>query len=157
MTVLHRYVSTVDEKTQAHEDLKNAVRELSEGDAVPISYAPVRTLLAWDKQKLANLTTEQLEELGRAWFEGVEDELEPNHLRAFEIWTEATQRGSTEAKYSRAVCLRQGLGVQRDDAAAFRDMKELADSRNYGLAHVSQPAGGQPVPDAFSLTSAACV
>lgn len=130
----------VDFKAQAHEDLKNAVKELSEGESVPISYAPISTLLQWDARPLDSLTIEQLEELGRAWYEGVEDDddsMEPNFERAVEVWTEGIARGSTESKYSRAVCIRQGLGIEKDPAGAFAEMLELAEKQNYGLAHVS--------------------
>lgn len=114
------------------------MKDLSEGTAVPISYAPVQTLMRWDRGNLDELKTEDLEELGRAWFEGVEDELEPNHSRAYEVWSVAAQRGSVEAQYSMAVCLRQGSGVPQDSSAAFKTLEKLANSHNYGLAHVSQ-------------------
>lgn len=134
---------SVDYKTQAHEDLKNAVKELSEGDAVPISYAPVATLLQWDEKPLDSLTIEQLEELGRAWYEGVmddDDDMQPDYERAVEVWTEGVARGSTESKYSRAVCMRQGLGTKKDSEGAFVEMLELAEKQNYALAHVSNRA-----------------
>ena len=127
----------IDIKAQAHADLKQAIKELSDGEAVQISHVPISMLLEWDKKDLHDLTVEQLEELARAWFDGIDGEMRVNQQRAYEVWTEAANRDSIESKYCRAVCLRQGTGVPINVSEAYSEMKELADKHNYGLAHVS--------------------
>ena len=130
-----RRFATDDHKSKAHEDLRDAVRELSGGNAVPISLAPVDTLVEWDEQPLDSLDNEQLEELARAWFDGV-DGLGEDAERAFMLWTVAADRGSVESKYSRAVCIREGKGTAKSPDAAFQEMIKLAENDNYPLAHV---------------------
>jgi TPR repeat protein len=129
-----------ESKVAAHEALKDAVKELSEGEEVPLSYSPTVSLLEWDKTPMVQLSTEQLEELARACFEGVPASpgvpgMPQDHTRAVEIWTEAAARGSVEARYSRAVCLREGRGVSVDAAMALAEMRGLADTEDYALAH----------------------
>jgi hypothetical protein len=127
---------TDDQRARAKEELKKAVRELSQAPAVAVSAASVATLLEWDKADLKSLPIENLEELARSWFDGVDGELERNANRAVEVWKVAVEKGSVEAKYSLAVCTRQGLGVEKDPVKAFQAMEELANEKNYGLAHV---------------------
>ncbi|KAJ1400316.1 hypothetical protein B484DRAFT_339236 [Ochromonadaceae sp. CCMP2298] len=73
-----------------------------------------------------------------------------DHIRAVEIWTQAAARGSVEARYSHAVCLREGRGVSIDAALALAKMRALADAENYTLAHyataimLSTGEGGEP-------------
>lgn len=99
--------------------------------------APVESLREWDKEKLESLTLDQLEELGRAWFEGVDETFPQNLDRAFEVWTVAAKMGSAESGYSRAVMMREGTGVPKDSEAAFQALFEVANSKNYAMAHVS--------------------
>ena len=133
-----RYFSSSSDnpgKLEDHNILKDAVRELSQGESIPMSYSPISSMLEWNAQPLDSLDVEQLEELGRAYFEGI-DGLEINLPRAVEIWTEGAVRGSIESKYSRAVCVREGLGTEKDPAIAFNEMIALAENDNYNLAHV---------------------
>jgi TPR repeat protein len=97
---------------------------------------------------------EQLEELGRAYYEGLTEDdgesygsveveeskmeikaIKVNRVKAFEVWTEASTRGSIESTYSLAVCLREGVGCNKDPTRAFELMETLADKHNYYLAH----------------------
>lgn len=127
-----------ESRAQAYEELKKAVRELSGDPSVrPVSKPPLSLVLEQDRSNLSELDVTELYHLGHTWLEGIENELEPNMNRAYEIWSVAAQRGSIEAQYSLAVCLRQGKGVAKNAAEAFRMMDELAKAHNYGLAHVS--------------------
>lgn len=122
----------------AVDEYRSVVAELmADIDDSPTDLASVDTLLDWDKQKLDTLTLDQLEELGRAWFDGVDDDFPQDLTRAFEVWTVAAKLGSAESGYSRAVMIREGQGVPKDSAAAFQALLEVANSKNYGMAHVS--------------------
>jgi hypothetical protein len=80
-----------ERKVAAHEALKDAVKELSEGEAVPFSYSTTASLLEWNATPLVDLSIDQLEELARAFFEGVPG-MPKDHTRAVEIWTQAALR-----------------------------------------------------------------
>ena len=137
-----RLFSDDAKKAAARLELNKIYEELQSPDEIPeVELASVETLLEWNKQPLDTLSAEQLDELGDAWYEGVEDELEPDLPRAFEVWTVAAQKGCAEAAYSRAVMLRDGRGVPKDSESAFRSMSELANTKNYGLAHVRNLPG----------------
>ena len=125
------------EKAKALEDLRNAMSELSRDEEKVDFCVSTGELLEWNNQPLSTLTKQQLEELGSAMFEGIEGELVVNQARAFEIWTEAKNKGSVEGRYCRAVCLRQGTGTEKNVEEAYKEMKAIADESNYGLAHVS--------------------
>ena len=150
-----RHFATDKDKARAHEDLRDAVRELSGGNAAPISMAPVDTLVEWDEQPLDSLDNEQLEELARAWFDGV-DGLGEDKERAFTLWTVAADRGSVESKYSRAVCLREGQGVTKQPELAFQTLVDLAEKDNYALAHVSTVKRASVLLFHFSHTHSCC-
>jgi hypothetical protein len=132
---------TVDiEKAAARAELKDAINELTE-KKVPndseISCASTATLLEWDKTPLELLTAEQLSELGRAWFDGLDEGVEPNFERAFEVWTEGAKRGDKESVYGRAVMLREGKGVAKNPEEAFRILEAQAREVDFDFAHVS--------------------
>ena len=134
-----RWAST-DAGKAALDDYRSVVAELmTDIDDQGADLAPVETLLEWDKTKLETLTLDQLEELGRAWFEGVDETFPQDLTRAFEVWTVAAKMGSAESGYSRAVMMREGTGVPKDSAAAFQALSDVANSKNYAMAHVSQP------------------
>ena len=122
-----------DSKAKGYSDYLEAVKELS-GDH--FGCVSASTLLEWNESPLDTLTVEQLEDLGRAMHEGMEG-ITVNRERAFEIWTEGANRGSTEARYCRAACIREGTGTKKDPAAAFAEMIFLAEKENYNMAHVS--------------------
>ena len=119
----------------AHKDLKSAIKELSKGYQLSPStfnYAEI------SEKPLNSLTKEQLEELARAYYDGRPDlSVKKNVEKAFEAWTIASSIfGSIEAMYSRAMCLREGVGADKDPKIAFEDMLFLAEHKNYNLAHV---------------------
>ena len=120
----------------AHQDLQDAVKELSQGESLPIASPPVETLKAWEQLPMESLTVAQAEELARVYFEGSPDMAE-DKAKAVELWKFAAERGSIEGKYSRALCLKDGVGAERDAQQAHDDLVELANERNYNLAHVS--------------------
>jgi len=143
------------------EILKEAVRELSHGMSKPMQLSPADTLNKWAAtfrgEKEKELSTEQLEELGRALYEGAASEpgttvdLPKDEALAVQVWRSAAQRGSVEASYSLAVCIREGRGCAKDSKDAFERMLELAEKKNYHLAHyavaimlTTTEAGGQP-------------
>lgn len=121
----------------AHRNLKFAIKELSKGYKAPPSNFNYADIL--DKQ-LSSLTKEQLEELARVYYKGRPDlAVEKNVEKAFEAWTLASSTfNSVEAMFSRAMCLREGVGVEKNPKFAFEDMLFLAEEKNYNLAHVIQ-------------------
>jgi TPR repeat protein len=125
-----------EELALAHQDLQNAVKELSLGAALPVSSPPLETLKAWQGLSVEELTVEQAEELARVYFEG-SNGLPEDKVKALELWKFASDRGSIEGKYSRALCLKDGVGIETDAQAAYEDLLELAEAKNYHLAHVS--------------------
>lgn len=132
-----RLFSDDAKRAAARLELNKIYEELQSVEEPPEdNLASVETLLEWNKQPLDSLTAEQLDELGDAWYEGVEDEMVQDLPRAFEVWTVAAQKGCAESAYSRAVMLRDGRGVAKDSESAFQLMSELANTKNYGLAHV---------------------
>ena len=112
--------------------------------------SPVSTLRQWDAAFRSaphspQLTTEQLEELARAYYEGGSSassssggggtggsagELPKDEAQAVAVWRAAAARGSIEAKYSLAVCLREGRGCATDAVAARARLSELAGDGN---------------------------
>jgi TPR repeat protein len=136
-------VSSASEKKKlaAAKELSAAIRELSQGTGNSNSgfpYSSPSTLQQWDATPLGDLSTEELEQLARAHFEGVADVFSANPARAVEVWREAAAKGSIESKYSRAICLKDGVGTEKDTAGAFRDLKELADVENHIISQVSK-------------------
>eukprot|EP01035_Chromulina_nebulosa_P026239 gene26239-34328_t len=118
----------------AHRNLKFAIKELSKGYQAPPSNFNYADIL--DKP-LSSLTKEQLEEFARVYYRGRPDlAVEKNVEKAFEAWTLASSTfNSVEAMYSRAMCLREGVGVEKNPKFAFEDMLYLAEEKNYNLAH----------------------
>jgi TPR repeat protein len=126
-----------DSRAVAYEELTKAVRVLTaDPTAYPLSKVPKSLILLWDKENLAEMELHDVYRLGKSWLEGIEGELDPNPARACEVWGIAAQRGSVEAQYSVAVCLRHGNGVLQDVHKAFKSLENIAKTHNYGLAHV---------------------
>ena len=128
-------------RAAAHATLGSAVRELSEGSASALALPSVSILKKWDSVELTRLSIDQLEDLGRAHHEGIKgnegEMMDRNPTRAVEIFKYASDRGSQTASYSYAVCLKDGVGIEKDTAAAFEKLSTLANEHNYNLAHVS--------------------
>ena len=91
-----------DEKESAHKELREAVRELSQGLARPTTSSSTSNLKDMDASPPSELEVDQLEELARAHYEGEVDGSEASVTKAVEIWTEAAERGSVESQYSLA-------------------------------------------------------
>ena len=123
--------------TKAHATLSSVVRELSEGSSKALALPTFTTLQKWDAIDLDQLSTDQLEDLGRAHLEGIEDEMPVNAGRAVEIFKAAADRGSVVASYSFAACLKDGIGVKKDTTTAFNKLRDLANEKDFYLAHVS--------------------
>jgi TPR repeat protein len=125
------------EKAAAHEDLREAVRELSQGMARPTTSSSTSTLQEMNASPLQDLEVDQLEELARAHYEGEIGSSEASMERAVAIWAEAAERGSAESQYSLAVCYREGNGTVKDARKAFKMMLDLANRKpsGYHLAH----------------------
>jgi TPR repeat protein len=140
-------LNTIDSSKQiAHAALRDAIKELSEGTSRTITLPPVQELNSWKSDDLSALSLEQLELLARAHYEGKGNEFEKNPEEAVRLWREASNRGSLEARYSLAVCHRDGVGVEKNAVEAYGILKELADNKNYNLAHVSSRIAF-PTPD----------
>jgi TPR repeat protein len=56
---------------------------------------------------------------------------------AMQAWIQASKRGNTDASYSVAFCLLNGIGIEKDEEEAFALMFPLANSYNNAYAHVS--------------------
>lgn len=143
-----KYTKVDKNHTDAHAALRDAVRELSQGLSQPLQQAPASQLAEWDAvfrtTQSQALTTDQLESLARAYYEGPpaassegEQGLPKDETQAHAAWMLAAARGSIEASYSLAICSREGRGCVKDAPAAFARLSELADVHNYHLAHVS--------------------
>lgn len=57
---------------------------------------------------------------------------------AVQAWIQASRQGNTDASYSVAFCLLNGIGIEQDDEEAFQLMFPLANSYNNAHAHVSE-------------------
>lgn len=114
-------------------ELKSVVNELSQGRAQTITKAPSSVLHDWASKSLEELKKEELEEMARAYFDGT-PEIEKDFEKAFVLWTEAASRGSTQARYSRALCLREGKGTKVDLTQSFKEMLQLADETDFAIA-----------------------
>jgi len=126
-----------NEKVQsAHADLQAAVKELSKGVSIPVSTPPANVLFKWKDKPIDDLELSEIEELARAYFEGA-GRLEKDQQRAFELWTIAADKDSIEGRYSRALCLKDGVGTVKNPALARDELLYLADEKNYHLANVS--------------------
>lgn len=126
------------DKEAQHAILRGAIRELSQGLSKPLQLSPAATLQKWDAAFRGGsepVTTEQLEELGRAYYEGGSEALEKDEAMAVAVWRAAADRGSVEASYSLAVCLREGRGCAKDSNEAYARMLLLAEKNSYHLAH----------------------
>lgn len=124
--------------TQAHTQLRDSIRELSKGISQPIAQAPQHVISELRSKKLTDLTTEQLEQLARVYYEGSSDNgktLGKNVSKAVEIWKECSKNGSIEGTYSYASCLRDGVGIEKDVIKALDLFVKLADDKDYHLAH----------------------
>lgn len=81
------------------------------------------------------LSIAQLEELAGVHLDG--KGVAKDELKAVEYLNAAAARGSINARYSLAVCKKDGKGMAMDKEAAFRELKDLADTHNLNHAHVS--------------------
>jgi TPR repeat protein len=136
-TLREEHMIDVD-KLKALDDLKAALAELSvASDEEPSIYYDHDQLLELSVKPIDTLTTDQLEELGRAYYNGIDSVIEVNLERSFTLWSEAASRGSVDSKYVSAVCLRDGSGVAKDLERAFKEMLSVADDHSYAMAHVS--------------------
>lgn len=117
-------------------DLKSAIKELS---AAGEALEPNRRTLGngtniskFETLPMEDLTTEQLEDLAQAHFEGTLQTSDPS--RAVQLWERAAERGSLGASYSLAVCYREGKGLEKNVEKAFSLLENLS-KQNYHLAH----------------------
>ena len=139
-----------EESDKAYGDMIDAVRELSGGQhGLPLSSGGVlqdRSSISGDKlreldgQDLNLLSVQQLIELARCHYDGNfgdGGEVRVNKTRAVTVWKLVAQKepSNSEAKYCLSASLRTGEGTNRDAAAAFLLMNELANKHDYYLAH----------------------
>eukprot|EP01039_Chlorochromonas_danica_P000033 gene35-36_t len=117
-------------KKAAYHELKDAVKELSLGAAQPFVTPPKESLKAWNETPPEQLKREQLEELARAYFEGVGG-LPQDRSKSVALWAIASGMGSIEGRYSRASCLRDGEGPSRNSKHWLHKTTTI---RHYSLA-----------------------
>ena len=121
---------------RANQDLAEAIKTLSHSDTMVVQRPNIDSKLgSLDKLDVNTMPLEEVEELARQYFEG-SAHIEKDVKKAFELWATASERGSLEAKYSRALCLKDGVGVDRDSTIAAEELRVLSDEKNYHLAHV---------------------
>jgi len=121
----------------AHNELKAAIKELSRDGYNANSSIPSSNIIGLMDSKLSSLDKVQLEEIARLYYQGnTVVGIEKNVFKAFEAWNLASDLGSIEAKYSKAMCLREGVGVNKNSELAFSEIITLAETNNYNLAHV---------------------
>jgi TPR repeat protein len=123
-------------RAEAHSILKMAIKDLSQGSQLQQS-AAVPQIMMWNSKDLKDLDKVELEHLAKAYFTGLDGSIIKSPEKAVSIWTEAIKKGSKESRYSRAICYRDGVGVQKDALYAFQELMAMAESENYHLAHVS--------------------
>jgi TPR repeat protein len=121
------------------------VRELSGGAATSLSAPPAETLAALAAEDPAHMKVDELCALAAATFQGVPGVLEADPGKAVALWRVAAARGSLDATYSLAVCLRDGKGAEKDSEAAHGMLLTLAKEHNYNMAHV-RPRHSLPSP-----------
>ena len=119
---------------EARLDLKDAVKELSKGEGIPKPSTSKEMLNTWGAIPVDDLSVQQAEELARVFFEG-SNGFEENKSRAVELWKFAAEKGSLEGAYSRALCLKDGVGIAQDGKQAHDILLELCE-KDYTLAHV---------------------
>lgn len=113
----------------------------------------VKDIVSLTKEDVASgeLSTEQLMQLAKLRFTGNDSSRNTKNIGdessqgsdlkdpelAVQAWTLASKQGNTDAAYSLAFCLLNGIGTERDEEEAFRLMFPLADSYDNAYAHVS--------------------
>ena len=129
-----------------HAALREAVRELSGGTATSLSAPPTETLAALATEDPAHMKVDELSALATATFQGVPGVLAADPGKAVALWRVAAARGSLDAAYSLAVCLRDGKGAEKDAGTAYGMLHTLARDHNYNMAHVRGSELGRNVP-----------
>jgi TPR repeat protein len=97
---------------------------------------PQETLEAMAAEDPQTMKVDELCALASAAFQGVPNVLEADQSKGVELWRIASDRGSLDAMYSLAVCLRDGKGTDKDLEAAYGLLSKLANDSNYNIAHV---------------------
>lgn len=124
-------------KLEAYVTFRNVLRELKSAEEKEL-HKQVVVIEEHKKQHVplneSELSGEQLDDLARAYFEG-ENGRTPNFEEAYTLWLLGATKGDTACMYSKAVCLREGKGISKDSKQAFLLLSELAEKRDYTLAH----------------------
>lgn len=124
----------IQKKTEARTRLKNAVQgwkgALSAEDNGPTQKSAAEMVASDPK----TLPVDDLERLGMIYFKG--EGVQQDAKKAYNTWLAAAERGSPGAAFSVSGCLLSGMGVKKDEKKAFDIVKDLAENRNYPLAHV---------------------
>lgn len=121
-------------KLEAQLEFRNVLRELGADAVIRQDLKSQSILSSIQGKEISSLSGEQLEELARAHFHG-SDGYAQDLNKAYELWSLGAEKGSEGAAYSQAVCLREGKGVVKDPERAFALLKDLAERRDYMLAH----------------------
>ena len=130
----HIVVPQQNSKLEAQLEFRNVLRELGADAVIKKDLKSKNILSSMQGKDISTLTGDQLEELARAYFHG-SDGYHQDENRAYELWSLGAEKGSEGAAYSQAVCLREGKGVAKDSERAFALLKDLAEKRNYMIAH----------------------
>ena len=149
----------IAKKAAIRAQFQNAVRLLAVSAKNQVKSSSVseelRDITSWTAEDVASgdLSTEQLMHLAKLRFTGSSDSSsgtdnndgeqgkdtnsDKDPELAVQAWIQASRQGNTDASYSVAFCLLNGIGIERDDTEAFQLMFPLANSYNNAYAHVS--------------------
>jgi TPR repeat protein len=154
---------TIAQKAQVRAQFKNAVKLLAVSARNQVNASSssdeLRDITSWTLEDVerGELSTDQLMHLAKLRFNGgssssdkdiqQEQKQEQSDTQsgtqrdpelAVAAWIQASKRGNTDASYSVAFCLLNGIGLEQDEEQAFRLMDPLANSYNNAHAHVSE-------------------
>lgn len=119
-------------KLEALNAYNDAVRILSKGKEAGFRPRPPANLADWFKVPIERLSRVQLDQVALAYYTG--QGVQADHSRAVEYWSKALESGSQDAKFHLSMCKMNGHGVLKDEQAAFKEMKDLADSADHAQA-----------------------
>ena len=130
----HFSSSSSSSSSSSFQALKSAIKDLSGQDSFMVSVSSPEDLIAWKSLPMEQLEIDQLEELARALFEGGVEGLDADVDCAVEMWKHADKRGSIEARYCIASCIRDGIVFEENPVLAYKMFEDLAKNRDFPIA-----------------------
>jgi TPR repeat protein len=140
-------VDQIAQKAEVRAQFQNAVKLLAVAakNHEKSFSAELKDITSWTMEDVesGSLSTEQLMHLAKLRFNGSPGG-EPQQTAAAQqdpelavaAWVRASKEGNTDASYSVAFCLLNGIGIEQDEEEAFKLMFPLANSYHNAYAHV---------------------